>query len=188
MRLHARRRPARVTAPQGSSNVPSTMSWRCPGDGVPAACARSHALRALGRIRTCAPVAGDLLGRSVHSATGVVDSGRPSGPVGPIDSNPTLRAPQRSLEHQIQDLLLSAAKAVVDGVLDGGRQGNRRTTRHQADGRHQILGREQHRRTTAQRTDDQRQTTDLAVGGSSPSRRATFPQVSRYVFANPRSS
>ena len=53
---------------------------------------------------------------------------------------------------------------VVDGVLDGERQANRRTTGHQADGKHQILGPEQHRRTTGERTDDQRQTTDLAVG------------------------
>ena len=78
--------------------------------------------------------------------------------------------------------------AVVDGVLDGGREANRRTTGHQAEGKHQILGREQHRRTTAHQADDQRQTTDLAVGGSSPSRRATSSQVSRHVSASLRSS
>ena len=63
-------------------------------------------------------------------------------------------------------------KSLVDGVPDGGRQTNRRTTGHQADGKHQILGREQYRRTTGHQTDDQRRATDLAVGGSNPSRRA----------------
>ena len=85
-------------------------------------------------------------------------------------------------------LVLDSREAVVDGVLDGGRQANRRSTAHQADGKHQLLGREQHKRTTGQRTDDHRRATDLAVGGSSPSRRATKPQVSWYVFASPRSS
>jgi hypothetical protein len=70
-------------------------------------------------------------------------------------------------------------KAVVDGLLDGIRQRNRRTTGHQADGKHQILGREQHRRTTDHQTDDPRQTTDLAVGGSNPSRRARLSRSER---------
>jgi hypothetical protein len=70
-------------------------------------------------------------------------------------------------------------KAVVDGVLDGGRQRTRRTAGHQTGGKHQILGREQHRRTTDHQTDDCRQTTDLAVGGSSPSRRATKTAAQR---------
>jgi hypothetical protein len=47
-----------------------------------------------------------------------------------------------------------------------GPQRNRRT------GSTSFCGREQRRRTTDQRTDDQRRATDLAVGGSNPSRRA----------------
>jgi hypothetical protein len=38
------------------------------------------------------------------------------------------------------------------------------------DGEHQILGREQHRRTTDHQTDDHRRATDLAVGDSNPRR------------------
>jgi hypothetical protein len=83
-------------------------------------------------------------------------------------------------EHQIANLVLDSRQAVVDGVLDGIRQANSRTTGHQADERHQILGREQHRRTTGHQTDDQRQPTDLAVGGSSPSRRAIPAGQSRF--------
>ena len=97
---------------------------------------------------------------------------RPSGPVGPIDSNPPCAHRSDRWSTRSEIWCSTAGKAVVDGVLDGGRQTNRRTTGHQADEKHQILGREQHRRTTTHRTDDQHQTTDLAVGGSNPSRRA----------------
>jgi hypothetical protein len=48
------------------------------------------------------------------------------------------------LEHQTGNLALNLWKAVVDGVLDGIRQHNRRTTEEQTDEKHQILGREQH--------------------------------------------
>jgi hypothetical protein len=84
-------------------------------------------------------------------------------------------------EHQTEIWCSPRAKAVVDGVLDGGRQANGRTIEEQADGKHQILGREQHRRTTGHQTDDQHQTTDLAVGGSNPSRRATKTAAQRSV-------
>jgi hypothetical protein len=40
---------------------------------------------------------------------------------------------------RVGKLVLDSREAVVDGVLDGGRQANRRTAPEQADGKHQIL-------------------------------------------------
>jgi hypothetical protein len=46
--------------------------------------------------------------------------------------------PHEGLQHQTGSLVLDPAKAVVDGVLDGRRGANRRTTDEQTDGKHQI--------------------------------------------------
>jgi hypothetical protein len=54
---------------QGTSKEPSTTSWRDTEAREPAGPACSHALCALGRIRTCAPVTNDLLGSKLSSGS-----------------------------------------------------------------------------------------------------------------------
>jgi hypothetical protein len=75
--------------------------------------------------------------------------------------------------------MLDASEAALTEFLTeddsraDGRQGTRRTDSTR------FCGREQHRCTRGARKDDWRRATDLAVGGSSPSRRAPTAQVNR---------
>jgi hypothetical protein len=180
--------PARAGAPyfQTILTIPSAPTAASPGSHVVLGIARGRrwAIRRSpgcgsrcssppGRGRLRLRSAARTLPRSSSSACSTTRTTSPA--CSPLCAPPEGRNCRAAQPTKYQDarapmesLVLAPCEGRLDGVVDGGRQHNRQTTAHQADGKHQILGREQHRRTTDRQAHDQRQTTDLAVGGSVP--------------------
>ena len=87
--------------------------------------------------RLDAPVDAGEPGRNRQLGAKLAQDGGVKAGVGKLQAQRVL--PVDPAADRVGKLVLDSREAVVDGVLDGGRQANRRTTGHQADGKHQIL-------------------------------------------------
>jgi hypothetical protein len=153
--LHFRGPPS----PGSASRPTSSSSW-CAGtcaSACPTATSKSCSPNAASRSTTSLPDHSPLPGAERSAVWACPSAYRRSG-----------------VEHQTRNLALTQRRPSLTEFLTeddrptDGSQSNRRTESTR------FCGREQHRQTTGHQTDDSRQTTDLAVGGSSPSRRAHF--------------